>query len=212
MDVTITRNPGWNFISGRGHKICQNTTTVATFQLIDPMLIYNQSSSKLKFQWDMNFMEWAISKWAYRLQAHLYRSAQAANSRTPTTESSTSLFICVFYVVISQLLESDKAGQTVYWHLPHIGCERFIKTARLWCWKQALLMQDWDLKVGVRIWSIYSINNVHSEEGGGVKDGEISRLRALADDQCLGFIFAISEGGWVHFWLNLSSYTSLKRT
>lgn len=43
-----------------------------------------------------------------------------------------------------------------------------------------------ELKVGTRVWSSYSINNVQA-------------VCALADDQCLGFIFAISAGGWVRF-------------
>ena len=54
---------------------------------------------------------------------------------------------------------------------------------------------SWRWESGV-FWSVCSINSAPAEGSRGEEGGgRTSRLRALADDQCLGFIFAISERG-----------------
>lgn len=71
------------------------------------------------------------------------------------------------------------------------------KTTLLWGRKQVVQMQT-GIEGGSQ--GIYSIINVHHKWSMGVVEvvacvgGWISRLCALADDQCLSFIFPISEG------------------
>lgn len=103
--------------------------------------------------------------------------------------SSTSLFTHVFFAGISTTLAiKTRAGRCVG---PQ---KRSLKTASL-RWRTL----KWKLKVGVGVFvpsTVCPLRGAGGEEGG---EGGTSRLRALADDQCLGFIFAISEGGggWV---------------
>lgn len=206
LHVTI-----WNQIlcQARRTRYVKITATQATFGLIDPTLIYNRFLCEFDFQWDIKFMTQLNGPAGYTRAQHICRDAPelqiAAHALLP---GSTSLFTRVFFAGISTTLAiKTRAGRCV-------GPQKRSLKNRVASVADAQMEAEGGSRgfFGVFVPStVCPLRGAGGEEGGG---GGTSRLRALADDQCLGFIFAISEGGggWVRVWLNLSSFTSLKRT
>lgn len=128
----------------------------------------------------------------YTRAQHICRDAPelqiAAHALLP---SSTSLFTRVFFAGISTTLAIKTcAGRCV-------GPQKRSLKNRVASVADAQMEAEGGSRgfFGVFVPStVCPLRGAGGEEGGG---GGTSRLRALADDQCLGFIFAISEGGGV---------------